>query len=459
MHKLYLKIVVAIWGVMAVSALIAIVIARANVESQRPGESHGPRRGDLVAAIVTVGSAETEGRGEAAFIEWFKESPVIGGRFEVSVAREDGTVVYASRTMEDLSNPWDSDLQFPSFTVERTEGKYTVSIVPGVKPRRGAGGPFGSVSPVRRTIAQATFQPNFIWLLVLIAVPMSVALSVLIARYLVSPLRVFERAGARLAEGDLQVRIAPELGRRGDEIAQFAATFDQMAERIERLVLAHRNLLRDVSHDLRSPLARVHAAASLARTVADPAVLPELDRIEDEVDGLDSMIERLLMFSRLDAQDAGLCLQEIDIHAFLREIVEELRFEASVDGREITLNEGDACHVSADTRLLRSSIENVVRNALRYAPPETPVDVSQSVLDEICTIEVRDDGPGVREEQLEQLFEPFYQTETAREPQHGGFGIGLAIARRAVELHGGAISAANAGSGGLRISISLPIAA
>ena len=458
MQRLYLKIVVAIWGVMTVSAVIAIAIARSSGEPKRLDEPFGPRLGDVVAAMVTIGSAETHGQGEAAFIDRFKKSPVIGDRFEVFVTRGDGEVVYASQNWGSTPSKPDKFPPLRPITVERPEGVYTVSVRHSASSKRGLEGPAAFVSPIRRTIARATFQRNFIWILVLIAVPTSVALSALIARYLVSPLRVFERAGVRLANGDLQVRISPELGRRADEIAQFATTFDRMAERIERLVLAHRNLIRDVSHDLRTPLARAHAATSLARNVAGPEVMPELDRIEKEIDSLNSMIHRLLTFSRLDAEDPGLHRQEIDVHAFLLELIEESRFEANVDGRYVLLEVGDDCSVLADEQLLRSAIENVVRNALRYTPAETSVNVVQSVVGDLCLIEVRDFGPGVSEEHLEQLFEPFYQTEADRAPHHGGFGIGLAIARRAVELHGGSIDAANAEDGGLIVTVSLPIA-
>ena len=450
MQKLYIKIVVAIWVVMILSAGTAIAVVRASF-SMSSDDSFGPiNPSEIVSNIVEAGNMQTRGQGEAAFIGWFSGNAMFRNRLFVEITRDDGEVLYESPAG---SHP-DNTIAAPSFPFEpvaitREDGEYLVRIVP-IEAFR--------VSPVQRSIARAAFQPQLLWLLLLVAAPLSVLLSVLIARYLVSPLRIFERAGTQLARGDLEVRVASELGDRGDEIAEFASNFDHMAGKIEGLVKAHQRLLRDVSHELRTPLARVLAAASLARKASGDGSASEFDRIEQEVARLDSMISRLLTYAHLDADEARINKAEVRLDRLVTDIAEESRIEADAENRQIVLDVMPFCAVLGDAELLRSCIENVLRNALRYAPPHSAVAVKLKRTSLACELTIRDHGPGVAEEELEHLFKPFYQTDLAREPQFSGYGIGLAIAHKAIELHNGWIEAENADGGGLRVRITLPLA-
>ncbi|MEM8814692.1 MAG: ATP-binding protein [Pseudomonadota bacterium] len=446
MQKLYLKIVVAIWTVMILSAVVAITVLRATPNAGASDTFGSMSPSDLLANLVKAGSFQTQGRGEAAFVNWFRENTMFGSRLFVTITRADGELVYESAAGGRSAVAHLPRTALEPVTVRRIEGEYQVRVVPAAT--------FG----LQRSIVRAAFQPQLLWLLLLIAIPLSVLLSVLVARYLVSPLRVFERAGARLARGDLQARVAPELGYRGDEIAEFASTFDRMAQKIEGLVKAHQRLLRDVSHELRTPLARVLAAASLARSAAEESSAPEFDRIEQEVGRLDGMISRLLTYAELDADEACINAVNVSLDRLVADIVEESRIEADADDRYIKLDIVSPCPVMGDAELLKSCIENVLRNALRYTPQHGRVEIVLRRTRLACELTLRDYGPGVPGEDLPHLFKPFYQTDTARAPQSGGYGIGLAIAHKAISLHKGWIEAENAEGGGLLVRITLPLA-
>ena len=452
MQKLYIKIAIAIWAVMILSALVAIAVLRFGPvllpeAAMRPS---GPVA--TLAGIIEAGNAETKGQGEAAFIDWLRGNPLISRYLNLKVARSNGEVIFES-TAGGAARATPVTLPMPSVTIARAEGDYEVSFVPVFSDR------FGPTTPVQRSLARAAFQPQLLWILLLTAIPLSLGLSVLIARYLVSPLRSFERAGAKLAAGDLRVRVAPELGNRGDEIAAFASNFDHMAGKIESLVDAHRRLLRDVSHELRTPLSRVLAAASLARKAAGDVATGEFDRIEREVDLLNDMIRRLLTYAQLESGEAGITAEEVRLDRLLAEVVDRSRIEPAAEGRRISLQSNVPCVVNGDPQLLTSCIENVLRNALYHTPAGQPVEIRLLREEGRCVLTIRDHGPGVPDSELEHLFKPFYQTDDARAPQFGGYGIGLAIVHEAVAVHEGSITVGNASDSGLCVTIRLPLRA
>lgn len=451
MQKLYIKIAIAIWGVMFLSALIAVVVLRIGPDLFPDSMMRPPGPIETMGGMIEAGSFETQGEGEEAFVDWLRANPLISRHLNVKVTRDSGEVIYESLAGEGFKATPLALPMMPSVTVTRAEGDYEVSFLPVFTSR------FGPSTPVQRTIARAAFQPELIWLLLLSAIPVSIGLSMLIARYLVSPLRSFERAGARLAAGDLQVRVAAELGNRGDEIAAFASNFDHMAGKIEHLVEAHRRLLRDVSHELRTPLSRVLAAASLARKAAGDVAAEEFDRIEREVDLLNGMIRRLLTYVQLESGEARIDMEEVQLDRLLTDIVDRSRIEPAAEERRISLRSDVPCVVTGDPQLLASGIENVLRNALHHTPKGQPVDIRLERGDDSCVLTIRDYGPGVPENELQHLFKPFYQTDVARAPQFGGYGIGLAIVQQAVARHDGTVVAENAAGGGLQVSIELPL--
>jgi two-component system sensor histidine kinase CpxA len=300
-------------------------------------------------------------------------------------------------------------------------------------------------------------EPGALWLrLSLLAVVVGV-LSFLLARYLSSPVGALRRAASRLSTGDLSARVGGRVVRRRDEIGQLAREFDTMAEQLEGLVGSQRRLLRDVSHELRSPLARLRVALELARDQGETAADENFDRMEREAERIDDLIGQLLLLERLAAGEPDGEKQTFALSDLLGEVVDDASFEASV--REIGVavkTVGATASIRGFPTLIRSAIDNILRNAIRHAPASTAVDVDLEVNDAWVTVTIRDHGPGVPDEHLESLFEPFTRVADARDRASGGSGLGLAIARRAVELHDGAVSARNHPEAGLEVELRLP---
>ncbi|MDX1980858.1 MAG: ATP-binding protein [Bryobacteraceae bacterium] len=269
-------------------------------------------------------------------------------------------------------------------------------------------------------------------------------LSYLLARHLAGPLRQMEAASERLGRGDLEVRV-PE--GRSDELGRLAVSFNRMAARIQSLLGAQQRLLLDVSHELRSPLTRLAVAAELAKSSADPK--PELECIQHEVDRLNSLVSSLLQVSRVEADPTRLKREAVDLDALLADVADTCRIEAAGCAIEVA---GEGGVVKGDAELLRRAVENVIRNAIRYSPPNGRIEVSLSRTASAVRAAIRDHGPGVPEQSLPLLFETFYRVDGQ---QSGGHGLGLSISRRAVELHGGRIAARNA-QPGLEVEITLP---
>jgi two-component system sensor histidine kinase CpxA len=283
----------------------------------------------------------------------------------------------------------------------------------------------------------------------------------LLARYLTSPIARLRAATQKLAEGDLGARTGVPQSGRHDEMAELMRDFNRMAERIEKLVNAQRRLLTDISHELRSPLARLNVALELARQRSGSAAGSALDRIDRETNRLNQLIQKLLTIARLDGGDEFIQKSPLHLEHLITEIAKDAAFEAQDRQCEVEVDVVDDCVVTGNARLLQSAIENVVRNAVRYTEPGTSVQVrleqGMGAKGPEAVVRVTDSGPGVPEEALDKLFRPFYRIDDARGRQTGGVGLGLAITERAVALHGGAIRAVNRPQGGLMVEIRLPL--
>jgi two-component system, OmpR family, sensor histidine kinase CpxA len=284
----------------------------------------------------------------------------------------------------------------------------------------------------------------------------------ILARYLTSPVVRLRAATQQLAAGDLTARAGVPGSRRHDEMAQLTRDFDLMAERLQNLVNAQRRLLSDISHELRSPLARLNVALELARQRSGTEARSALERIDRETSRLNEMIGRLLTIARLEADGQTTEKSPVRLAQLIDEIARDAAFEAQSRHCEVEVTVVDDCVVSGSASLLHSAIENVVRNAIRYTHEGTSVQVR---LEEAISsnapqavVSVLDSGPGVPTEALDKLFQPFYRIDDARGRQTGGVGLGLAITQRAVSLHGGSIHAVNRPEGGLQVEIRLPLA-
>jgi two-component system OmpR family sensor kinase len=259
-----------------------------------------------------------------------------------------------------------------------------------------------------------------------------------------------------VAGGDLDARVAPTIGSRHDELADLGRDFDRMADRLQASMNRQRRLLHDVSHEVRSPLARLQAAVGLIR-LKHVAEEPAVERIEEEIARIDSLVGGLLHLSRLETGELPGTEEDIDIQELVREVVADANFEAQTMGRSVTWCTETAGVVSGRAAMLHGALENVIRNALNYATGCKDIIVETSVSDsrEHYLVRVLDTGPGVPQHELADLFTPFFRS--ADSALIDGHGLGLAIARRAIQAHRGAISASNRRGGGLAVVITLPL--
>lgn len=271
-----------------------------------------------------------------------------------------------------------------------------------------------------------------------------------LAMHLTSPVRSLQRAVERFGRGDLSARAEST---RRDELGQLARAFNRMAGRIETLLAAERRLLLDISHELRSPLARLGVAVELARSGDD--LDAALNRIQKESDRLNSLVGQLLQVTRAEGDPASLRRDPLRLDELVQQLVEDAHIEAERRNVRLQYDLRDPVRVEGDPELLRRSIENVLRNAIRYTPPESAISIAVARLDGKAVVRVRDAGPGVPEEALPRLFDAFYRVESDRNRNTGGIGLGLSIARRAIELHNGTIQARNTRPG-LEVTIELP---
>lgn len=287
------------------------------------------------------------------------------------------------------------------------------------------------------------------------------ALCYLLARYIVTPVVKLREVTRQVTEGDLSARVGPRLGKRRDELAAMGHDFDEMATRIETLVSAQTRLLRDISHELRSPLARLSVALDLARKRSGGAAAGDHDRIEREAKRLNEMIGQLLALSRWESNGNGIRAERIDLAALVREVASDADFEAQGRNSSVAVAECDACEIKGTPALLLSAIENVLRNAVRYTPEGTTVKISLRCRREgnagEAVIAVRDEGAGVPDAVLKDIFRPFYRMDDSRTRETGGTGLGLAITERAVRLHGGTVEASNVPGGGFVVELRFPI--
>jgi two-component system sensor histidine kinase CpxA len=284
------------------------------------------------------------------------------------------------------------------------------------------------------------------------ALLVSGAICFALTRYLTTPVLRLRAAARRLAAGELTARAGDTPPRR-DEIGELVRDFNFMAERVEALVTSQRQLISDISHELRSPLARINATVGIARQrLGQNAVF---DRLEHDAERLNEMLGRLLTLARLEMTAASPEMRRLGLRALVADIVSDAEWEARERGCRVDLLPGSECTIEANPDLLRSAVENVIRNAVRYTAPGTAVEVR---LDcgtgenaDAATITVSDRGPGVPDAELSNIFRPFHRVADARDRESGGVGLGLAIADRVARAHGGGIHAENRAGGGLEV--------
>ncbi len=293
------------------------------------------------------------------------------------------------------------------------------------------------------------------WHLIIIALGVSFMLCVILARYLVGPIRQLQRVSRRLAKGDLSVRVGENVAARRDELGELAKDFDHMAEKVGTLLTSKERLLRDVSHELRSPLTRLQISLALARRKT-PDAEAEHARIEREIERLDQLIGQIIRFSRIQHSTTDLSYEIVDLEPLVKQLIEDGNFEAEARDKGVVLKTSIAIELRAVRDFLASAVENIIRNAIRFTPEGSNVEVRLEEESGFAVVRIRDYGPGVPATALDDLFEPFFRVDETRGKENDGTGLGMAIASGAVIHHNGTIVARNA-EPGLEVTIRLPL--
>jgi two-component system sensor histidine kinase CpxA len=451
MHRLFWKIFLSFWFTLIIFTALLLFAASTYLEHNRVQQDAGNMR-ERLSGYFDQGRTAAREKGVEGLKEWLDyldRSEAI----PIFLIDETGRDLLDREIPPDIASRLERRRQHPNRMNRRG--------YPHHQPIRLADGSLYYMVPDFQsiTLRRILQRPRVIALPVAIAALLSALICLLLSRYLTFPLERLRYAAQHIANGDLAQRVVPSMAGRRDEIGELASAFDKMTERLERVFGAQRQLLSDASHELRSPLARLHAALELARQRSGGQAEKELNRMETEIERLNELIGRLLELSRLEAGVDSAHAEKVDIRELLEELLEDAQFEASAMGCRIELRDTFPVVVWANPGLLHSAVENVVRNAIKYTKPATAVEISM-LTDPTCrdgiVVQVRDHGPGAPEDMLPHLFQPFVRLEEARDRSTGGHGLGLAIADRAVRLHGGKIVARNESDEGLSIQIHLP---
>ena len=327
----------------------------------------------------------------------------------------------------------------------------------GPRFRQGVTGPDGTpytfiVGPTPQPPLGAFAIPSVQWLVLLTAIIATAVACVGLTSPLRRRLLRLQTAAGSLARGDLGARANL---RTIDEIGAVAHQFDQMADRIEKMIRTQQELFRNVSHEIRSPLARIQVALALAEEERGGARDENLERIRRETEGLEGMIQQILDLARLENQGEEQALEDVDLVEVVSLVVDDVRFEGRSQDKSVRWNPPEGLfRVRGLADVLRSAVENVLRNAIAHTPKHTRVDVSLENSEGTAKLHIRDRGDGVSGVQIDRIFEPFYRCSGER---RGGAGIGLAITQTATALMNGTVEASSAPEGGLLVTLKLPL--
>lgn len=428
MGRLFWKSFIALWLTLTLSVLAvgaAVWLYRGTNEDAARLEVATYRSN---IALDTVESVLQHGGPQAAH-QFLMRRPPRGGP---------SVLVVDANGHELLGRPVPPDQHDHTRQIQTADGA-SLQLIAVPPPPRNHG--FGA----RRT-------PPPLWVPVSTILLASLVFSALLAWYVAKPIRVLKRAFDAAADGQLDTRVAPLMGGRRDEIADLGHDFDRMAAQLQAQIAAQRRLLHDVSHELRSPLARMQAAIGLGRQSPDKQDTM-LERIERESARLDTLVGELLTLSRLEAGASGRA-EHLELVELIAGIADDAQFEAEARGRSLVFSGEGECWTWAQSELIHRAFENVIRNAVKYTAEGTQVDVTVQLSADHVQVVVADRGPGVPADELEAIFEPFHRSDAGTDAP--GFGLGLAIARRALAAHGGQIHAQSREGGGLVVEMVLP---
>lgn len=451
MHRLFWKIFLSFWAALILFSAFVMLAASHYLDEMR---EHGGTINPFVQLVRLAAQAQTAATrdGTAGLIAWAHRTDRCVA-VPILVVDNSGRDILGRQVPERITEHLLREAQDPPQRASDFRTRTTVHVPQG--PSYRVYPDFEGV-----TLGRILSRPRVIEWPLAIAALVSGLVCFLLVRYLVGPVERLQHATEALAGGDLRQRVGPSLGRRRDEIADLAHSFDRMAERLDTLIRSQKQLLTDVSHELRSPLARLQAALGLARQRTGEKVQPELNRIDREAERLNDLIGQLLSLARLESGVYTPKKEPVDLNELLTTVVGDARLEAQARHRQVHLESDQGpVTVHANPPLLHSVFENVVRNGIRYTADRTAVTLSlhrDTPQAGWVEVRVRDHGPGVPEKMLARLFEPFVRVGDDRDRGSDGHGLGLAIAERAARLHGGEIFARNEPDGGLMVVVRLP---
>lgn len=456
MKSLFLRVFVSFWLAMTVIVVGAVLFTlHALAERAEDAPLQPPR-------VMREAAAALQAGGRDRLAAWLADHERHGDTFRVFVVDDDGRELLGRELPPRLRHRLDHHPPpgVPAFgdsSVPRPPAAHwlpprPVAVLVGgdgehyaflfVPRRPGPLGPLGL--PEARTGT------------LLLALLVAGLVSWLLARSVTRPVGRLSEAARAIAAGRLETRVAAGVGDRRDEIGVLARDFDTMTDRVRALLAGRERLLRDVSHELRSPLARLQVALGLARQPGADITI-QLERIEREAGRLEALIAQVLRLSRLDASTGEARREPVDLGELVQGVVHDAGYEAEPRGVAVRCRvPAPAPVVAGDAALLQSAVENVVRNAIRYTDPARGVEVELRADSGLARIVVRDHGPGVPASELERIFEPFHRVAEDRTRDSGGDGIGLAITARVLRSHGGRAFATNAFDGGLEVVLELP---
>ena len=445
MHSLFLRIFVLFWLAMAliVGASIATTFTIAAREYEPPELQRRPN--------VAIQASEVLDRGGIGALQtWLQANKNSVGDRDLFIIGPDGRDILG-RHIPDIAA---RRLESINRETGTPQGNYRPSrAAPQIVA---ADGSLFTVlfSPRRPSIFGALSLPAISLTILGIALFVSAITSWWLAQHLSAPIRRIQEGARALASEKMDIRVSDGLEGRKDELAVLARDFDAMADQLRANRAATTQLLRDISHELRSPLARMRVALGLARQ--PPAdMVRQLDRMEREIERLDCMISQVLKLARLHGTNARIEKESFELDEVIEEVVRDANFEGAVKHCTVNVQGVARAAILGNRELLRSAIENVLRNAVRYSPTQTPVDLSIARSRSGLEIAIADHGPGVPPADLERIFEPFYRVAESRDRDSGGEGIGLAITAQVMKAHGGCARARNT-PGGFEVRLSLP---
>ena len=450
MRNLYLRFFLTFWLSM-VAVLACTVITTSWMANQRR-DAEMERQDDLQRQAQEQLMQE----GVPGLREWLQRQMALIAPDRLYVVDEQGRDLIPNRPVPPFilgrvgRRPLpDSDRQAANNANRRDDRLLSKLVSPGGESYflslSSARPPFGMFGPV---------ETPYVW--GVLALMASAIVCFLLARYLSAPIQLLRNATHSIAGGNLSTQVSKLMGSRKDELGALAVDFDAMAVRLRSLLDSHQQLLRDVSHELRSPLARLQIALGIAqRPGADLA--QGFDRIEQEAQRLDELIGEILSLCRLDDPARSMQIERVELDELLEPMVADAGIEAEMEHVRIDLQVPAGLSLDGDRELLHRALENILRNAVRFSPAGGIVSVVASGNADTVTVTIRDRGPGVPPDQLERIFEPFHRVGEARDRDSGGYGIGLAITARVVKLHDGRVTATIAEGGGLQLTVQLPV--